>query len=100
MLNVPVLNISRIPTWNHSKKKIAVIYSGSLHKFCRPAGLFHLISSLWRQAYVIVKVTAEDVTQPYCYELGSRIAERKPGMAVGFRMVSRHKTLVCVLEAS
>jgi hypothetical protein len=29
-------------------------------------------------------VTAEDVTQPCCYEVGSRVAERKPGMAVGF----------------
>jgi hypothetical protein len=28
-------------------------------------------------------VTAEDVTQPCCYEVGSRVAERKPGMAVG-----------------
>jgi len=48
MLNVPVLNISWIPTWNHSKNIFAIICSGSVHKFCRPAGLFQLISSLWR----------------------------------------------------
>jgi len=29
-------------------------------------------------------VTAEDVTQPCCYEVGSRVAERKPGMVMGF----------------
>ena len=82
------------------KKKIATIYSGSLHKFCRPAGLFHLISSLWRWAHIIVTVTAVDVTQPCCYEVGSRVAEQKPGMAVGFRVLSRHKTLLCVVQAS
>ena len=77
-----------------------IIYSGSLHKFCRPGVLFHLISSLWRWAHIIVNVTAEDVTQPCCYEVGSRVAQRKPEMAVGFRVVSSHKTLVCIVEAS
>jgi hypothetical protein len=63
------------------KKNFAIIYSGSVHKFCRPAVLFQLISSLWGEAHII----AEDVTQPCCYEVGSRVAERKPGMAVGLQ---------------
>jgi hypothetical protein len=79
-------------------KKFAIIYSGSLHKICRPPGLFHLISSLWRQAHIIVKVAAEDLTQPCCYEVGSCIAERKPGMVVGVTVVSTHETRICVVQ--
>ena len=39
-------------------------------------------------------MTAEVVTQPCGYEVGSRVTERKLGMAVGVTVVSRH--VMCV----